>query len=452
MDLAMLWSPARWGLRVRSALTAAGVVAVVVLFGGIVMMAMLYRSLYGSVDSFAVARVGEITGRLRTTPVAGLDPGLLSTAGRIEAVRVLDSTGAVLLESPESAGLGRMTLPSGTVTGWEAPGDNDMRVSARQVTGPDGQLTVLAVVSGEPVEDALHEVAIALALGGPLVVLAAAAATYGLVGRSLRSVEEIRARVAEIGAGELSQRVPVPPSRDEIAGLATTMNEMLVRIEAAHRAQQRFLSDASHELRSPLATLRAGLDLAVSHPEAADEQLFTGALLPEAIRMQQLIEDLLTLAAADERGMTLRRTDVDLDDIAATVVAAVRGRRGLRIGTRLPPVRSIGDPHALTRLLRNLLDNAITHANKRILVSLIESSDHVDFVVDDDGPGVPVAQRDRILERFVRLQDDRSRDSGGTGLGLAIAAEIVAAHHGRIHVEDSPLGGARLRVRLPLAP
>ncbi|WP_405136377.1 sensor histidine kinase [Nocardia sp. NBC_01388] len=452
-DLEIVWSPSLWGVRVRSALTSAAVVAVVVLLGAVVMLSLLYRSLYGSVDSPALARITEITGQLGTFAPDELDPVLLTATSHIETVQVFDSDGVLVRGSAGAPSRPLVAVPvSGGVTGLSVQGNSDLRVSARTVRGRSGTFTVLASVSAEPVEDALKDVSLGLALSGPIVVLAAAAATYALVGRSLSSVEAIRARVADIGTLALSQRVPVPAARDEIARLATTMNDMLARVEAGHSAQRRFLADASHELRSPLATLVAGLELAHEHPDAADDALLGSTLLPEAVRMQKLIEDLLTLAAADEHGLVLHPTDVDLDDIAATVVALVRSTCSAQITVRLQPVRMIGDPQALTRVVRNLVDNAVTHARSAVTVTVARTDTTAQVVIDDDGPGIPDADHVRVFDRFVRLQDDRARTSGGTGLGLAIVAEIAAAHHGTVHIGRSPSGGASLEVVVPLRP
>ncbi|MFI1920303.1 sensor histidine kinase [Nocardia sp. NPDC020380] len=454
-NLEIVWSPSLWGLRVRSALTAGAVVAVVVLLGAVVMLSLLYRSLYGSVDSAALARITEITGQLRTTTPDELNPMLLTATSHIEAVQILDSTGMIVRYSAAAPERPLTTVPAaGAVTGLSVQGNSDLRVTARTVHGAAGVFTVLAAVSAEPVEDALEDVALGLALSGPIVVLAAAAATYALVGHSLSSVEAIRARVAGIGTSALSQRVPVPATRDEIARLATTMNEMLARIEAGHTAQRRFLADASHELRSPLATLVAGLELAHLHPDTVDEALIGSMLLPEAERMQKLIDDLLTLAAVDDHGLTLRTAEIDLDDVAATVVALTRRTGTKEVIARLEPVRLVGDAGALTRVMRNLIDNASTHARSTVTVTVTLNADDItaQVVIEDDGPGIPDADRLRVFDRFVRLQDDRARSSGGTGLGLAIVAEIVAAHHGTVAIGRSPLGGARLSVVLPLCP
>ncbi|RMI30567.1 sensor histidine kinase [Nocardia stercoris] len=443
----ILRHPARWGLRARSALTAAAVVTVVVVFGAIVLLTLLYRALYGAADSYALGRIGEISDRLHTTAPADLPEVLLAPDSHVEVVQILDASGAPVRSTPGAPGRALITIPdSGAVTGVRA--ENDLRISARSAHTPT-PYTVLVAVGTDPADDVLRAIVGGLAVSGPIVVLAAAAATYRLVGRSLSSVEAIRSRVADIGTSQLSQRVPVPAAADEIARLATTMNGMLGRIEAGHTAQRRFLADASHELRSPLATVIAGLELARDHPETVDTAMIESTLLPEALRMQHLVDDLLTLAAADDHNLTLRHTDVDLDDIGATVLDLVRHTTSIELSGRFEPARVSGDPRALTRVVRNLVDNAVIHARSTVTVRTVAGAAGAQLVVDDDGPGIPAAERNRVFDRFVRLADDRARATGGAGLGLSIVAEIVAAHHGTVRIDDSPLGGARLTVTLP---
>jgi signal transduction histidine kinase len=246
----------------------------------------------------------------------------------------------------------------------------------------------------------------------------------------------------------LADRVPVPTQRDEISALAVTMNEMLARLEAGHRAQQRFLSDASHELRSPLATIISGLEVAEAHPELLDAELTVDTLLPEAHRMRVLIEDLLLLARADEQSLVLRKEEVRVDELAKLEAARV-GRDGctIHIATFAAPL--IGDRAAISRVIRNLVENAARHAKSRIDIDVGSRGSNVTFTVSDDGPGIPVAERARVFERFVRLDSDRARSGGGTGLGLAIVAEVVAAHGGTVNIEDTRGGGTTVTVALP---
>ncbi|WP_083865350.1 sensor histidine kinase [Nocardia brevicatena] len=445
-------SPARWGLRLRSALLSAAVVGVVLALGAVALLWMVYRSLLDSVDVAASGHAADLAMHLRDRAPSEVSARLFAPASPVEIVQVVDSTGGVVRASEGAPEHPLVSIPSsGHVTGLAIESEDDLRVTIRPANGPAGDFRVLVAAAGEPVENAVKKVAVGVALGGPIIVAVAAAATYGLVGLSLSSVEAIRRRVAGIGTDRLGERVPVPIARDEIARLAATMNSMLDRVEAGYLAQRRFVGDASHELRSPLASLIAGLELARDHPAEFDHRLVTATLLPEAERMRLLVDDLLTLAAADEHGLTLRHTDVDLDDLAAEAVARLRSEGGHHVVVNLQPTRMTGDPRALARVIRNLVDNAAVHTVSVVSVTTaLVAADRAHVIVDDDGPGIPAAQRFRVFDRFVRLQDDRARDTGGTGLGLAIVAEIVAAHHGTVSIEDSPFGGARLVVDLPL--
>jgi signal transduction histidine kinase len=266
----------------------------------------------------------------------------------------------------------------------------------------------------------------------------------------MQSVDDIRSRVADITTSDLAERVPVPGSRDEIAALAVTMNEMLARIEAGHDAQRRFVGDASHELRSPLTTIISALEVAVTHPEVLSGELATSTLMPEALRMKTLIDDLLLLARADERGLDMSHEDVDLDDLAAAELDRLRRGAELEVVADVQPARVTGDSAALSRVLRNLLDNATRHAVSRVALSVGQVDGAVLLEVCDDGPGIAPADRRRVFDRFVRLDQDRSRSGGGTGLGLAIVREIVVAHGGRVTIGDGIGSGTAVTVQLPL--
>jgi signal transduction histidine kinase len=213
------------------------------------------------------------------------------------------------------------------------------------------------------------------------------------------------------------------------------MNRMLDRLERAYAQQKQFIADASHELRSPIAALRQNAEVELAHPGSVTN--LAAVTHEETARMQALVEDLLLLARADERA--LRRRPIDLDELirAEDPTADIR------------PIRVEADEAALRSVLHNLGENARRHARSRIAWTATESDGHVVVHVDDDGPGVPEADRERIFERFVRLDLARSRRDGGSGLGLAIVAEVVAAHAGTVEVTDGPLGGARFTIRLP---
>ena len=236
----------------------------------------------------------------------------------------------------------------------------------------------------------------------------------------------------------------------EIARLAATMNDMLDRVEGSQLQQRRFVSDASHELRSPLAALRTRLEVELRQPDP-DWSSAAAAAVDDAARMQRLVEDLLLLARSDDGQLPIRRTLVDLDDVVFDVVAEV-DRGPISVETSEVSAGLVeGDADHLRRVLRNLVENALRHASSTVSISLAEVEGRVMCFVDDDGPGVPEAAREVVFERFIRLDDARSRDEGGSGLGLAISSEIVAAHGGRLAVGEAPLGGARFGLELPSA-
>lgn len=443
-----------WGIPARSAAVSAVVVSGALLLAGAGLDGFLYRSLLAGVDYASAERVRDVAKELESEPPAGLDGALFSTDQRVVAVQLIGPDGRVVKRSRSAP-----STPLVPVTAFDfhlrralsddaVAGDN-MRVSGQRVATPAGDYTVLVGGGSQAVEATARTVALLLACGAPIVIAMAAGATFWLVRRSLRSVDAIRARVAEISSSDLAERVPVPDSRDEIAALAVTMNQMLSRIEAGHRAQQRFVGDASHELRSPLATIISGLEVAEAHPELLDAELAVNTLLPEAQRMHTLIEDLLLLARADERKPLRRKEELALDDIAEVEAARARREARCEIDADIRPARCTGDPMAISRMVRNLLENAVRHANSRVTLAVTSSDGTVFLTVSDDGPGIPPADRTRVFERFVRLDSDRARSGGGAGLGLAIVAEVVAAHGGTVMVDDRPGGGTRMSVSLP---
>ncbi|HEX4560102.1 MAG TPA: HAMP domain-containing sensor histidine kinase [Mycobacterium sp.] len=445
-----------WGISTRSAVVSATVVFVALALAGAFLVLVLYRSLLSSVDDGAAGRVRDIVAALALDKPSELDATLLTTDQRVVAVQIIDANGTVVGRSdsaPDTPLIPVTSFGSTMRTGIpdnESP-DNDMRISGQTVDTATGRYTVLAGGGSESAETTVRTVTMLFAVAAPIVIGVAAAASYRLVKRSLRSVEAIRNRVAEISSSELDERVPIPPQKDEISALAITMNEMLTRVEAGHAAQRRFVGDASHELRSPLATIISALEVAHDYPELLDDELKTGSLIPEAHRMQALVEDLLLLARADERGLTIHADSVYLDVIAEGDAARVRRDRGLHVHTELEATRLVGDVNGICRVLRNLLDNAVRHAKSRIEITVAARGDQVVLAVGDDGPGIPAADRLRVFDRFVRLDTDRSRMGGGTGLGLAIAAEIISAHNGAIVIDERPGGGTLVTVTLPAA-
>jgi signal transduction histidine kinase len=247
--------------------------------------------------------------------------------------------------------------------------------------------------------------------------------------------------------------VDEPGTNDEVHRLARTLNDMLARLNLAQASQQRFISDASHELRSPLAVLRQYAELLRDHPERVEGGELARVVLDEGARLESLVQGMLVLARADEAALHLDRRDVDLDDLLLEEAKRLRGVEGLDVRTTgITAVRVRGDRALLSQMVRNLVDNAARHSRARISLSVRRGAESATLVVSDDGPGIAPDDRERAFERFVRLDPGRAREHGGSGLGLAIVAEIVRAHGGTARIEQSvELGGARLVVKLPAA-
>ncbi len=320
---------------------------------------------------------------------------------------------------------------------------------SQSVDTPTGRLTVVAGVPVDEVQQSVDAVRRSLLWGLPALVAAVAAFAWLSVGRALRPVEAIRSEVEAITASQMHRRVPEPTSDDEIGRLARTMNAMLGRLQGAALRQRQFVSDASHELRSPVAAIRTDVEVALREGDGADWPAVGQAVLAEEERLERLLADLLVLAADDERGAG---PPCEVDVVAVVRAEADRGRRvPVEVEVAGAPGPVAGSADALGRVVANLLDNAARHAHDRVVATVEAPGDAptVRVVVDDDGPGIPEADRERVFQRFTRLDDARTRDDGGAGLGLAVVRSIVTRHGGRVCAEAAPLGGARLVVELP---
>lgn len=448
-------SPSRWTVRTRSAVASTLVVALCLVLAGGALLLVLFRSLEGSAQAMGASRAAQLIDQLHTESPAELDKAMLATDSQVGVVQVVDQTGKLVAQSagsPDKPLANR--VPPGTtesVGRVQIGQDWDLWVTAAGTRTPWGPITVLVGADREPVEEVITTVASLLAVGVPIVLALVALGTYRLVGAALQPVERIRARVTSMASGKLAERIPVPAADDEVTRLAVTMNDMLEQLQANQEAQRRFVSDASHELRSPLASITASLDLAHQRPDLLDQSLIDDLLLPEAQRMHSLVEDLLLLARADELTGPTNRVDVDLDDTVLAEAERVRSLTHLKVITDVKAARVSGDPGALSRLVRNIVDNATRHAKEVIRLECAVVGGYARVAVSDDGPGLPDADRQRVFGRFVRLDTPRDRQAGGAGLGLSIVAQIVEAHHGTVTVGDTPGGGARFVVELPLA-
>lgn len=429
-------------MRVRTTAGAVAVVGVALVVGAVALVLVLRANLTGNVRAAAELRAGEIAATLAAgTPSLAVDPP------DEQVIQILDRAGRVVAASANVAGEPALVrLAPGETAIIHTPVDEDdfVAVAAR---APDGRTVIVARALADALETTQMLVYL-LAAGIPVLLLVVGVTTWRVVGRALAPVAAIGREVDAISAAELHRRVPEPGARDEIGRLAATMNRMLARLHGARDAQRRFVSDASHELRTPTASIRQHTEVALAHPDRTTVAGLAEPVHAEALRLQRLIDDLLLLARADEAGLASRRVPVDVDDLV--FAEAERLRPVTRVDTgRVSAGQATGDPGGLRRVVRNLADNAARHATSMVAFAVAEQDGVVTLTVDDDGPGIPPAERTRVLDRFVRLGDARARDDGGSGLGLAIVAELVAAHGGAVVITEAPLGGARVVVTLP---
>ncbi|MEU9931467.1 MULTISPECIES: HAMP domain-containing sensor histidine kinase [unclassified Streptomyces] len=477
-------------VRARAAIGATLVVAVALVAAGLAVLLVLRANLIDQADLQAEVAAREVAGQLATgTPYGELE----LDDEEDHPVQVTDEEGRAVVVSKDLRAItgtgtsGVTPVPSASAGASPSPGDGDdaddadddddgsrpgrgevssddpdfsdgtatvdgttadYRFAAVEATTPDG--VTLTVYAGAPLaaeQEAVNTVRGAMLTGLPLLLVVVAAVTWLVTRRALRPVEGIRREMAAITASEdLARRVPEPGSRDEIAALARTTNETLTVLEASVERQRRFVADASHELRSPIASLRTQLEVAEAHPELLD---LPGAVA-DTVRLQVLAADLLLLARLDA-GEKPGSATVELGALVREEVSQRTGDR-IAVGVEVPQGGAFevnGSRGQLSRVIGNLLDNAQRHAEGIVAVSVAADGRGVRVEVRDDGAGVPEDERERIFERFVRLDDARSRDDGGAGLGLAIARDVASRHGGTLTVDRAAEGGAAFRLWLP---
>ncbi|ASQ94417.1 HAMP domain-containing sensor histidine kinase [Streptomyces sp. 11-1-2] len=317
----------------------------------------------------------------------------------------------------------------------------------------DAKLRVYVVVLPYTAEENTKITDRLLLRAGLVSLVLIAAAAYFAVRIALRPVEAIRVLTASVTASDPRERVTVPATGHEITALATTINSTLQRLDNAAAQQRRFVADAAHELRSPLTTLLASLEVALAYPERTDWPAAATTAARQTRRLQALAEDLLLLARLDTRTPIADPETVDLTALASRLTEQYPlTERPLTLTCdSAAPAHAHGSPDEYERLLRNLIDNAARHAAHRVQITIRNQDAWVVLTVHDDGPGVPTEDAERIFERFVRLDDARSRDHGGTGLGLAIARDLAHRHQGTLTLTPRTLG-ACFQLRLPQAP
>lgn len=319
------------------------------------------------------------------------------------------------------------------------------------------------IVAGEslaPLQATFTSVIIELLIAMPIVLLFGIFISYWLAARAFAPITRLTCVARSIKAGDLHQRVPVPRARDEVQNLALTFNEMIEYLEHAFARQRRFVADASHELRTPVAAIRSMTDAALGRKPSTDDNEYSPALRKinaESERMGDLIDDLFVLAAADEGRIVLERERVRLDRLAAdvaTMLEPLAGEHGITVEVQAhEPVEVVGDDARLMQVIINLMDNAIAYTDAGGQVRLTVGSKHATafLSVRDSGSGISEEHLERVFERFYRTDPARSRASGGNGLGLAIVDWVVRAHGGKVSVESQVGQGSTFTVDLPLA-
>jgi signal transduction histidine kinase len=444
-----------WSIRVRLTLAALVIVVATLAVGGASLVWLLHSSLTDGLVTSATTEAGNVGGLISQGPLPQELPVRSGTA-----VQVVNAEGVVLAASADLEGrkaVASVRPPVGALVpvpaGVPLPGDEHNGIAVATTVSTDkGNLTIYAVSSRDQAEDSVHDLELALAIVLPILVVVSTVLVWILAGRAMRPVESIRREVSDISVSDLHRRVPVPPVDDEIARLASTMNAMLSRLEAATDRQRQFVSDASHELRSPLATVITVLEVARARPESADWPSVAATAEAEAGRLGQIVDNLLLLARSDEGQLVPGHEPVDLDELVLAEGERLRAQDRVTVDLRgLGAGRVLGDREQLGRVLRNLADNAERHAAGTVTFEVNNTGDWVEVVVADDGPGIPEGERQRVFERFTRVDQARDRPAGGAGLGLAIVGEVVAAHGGSVVVTDSAVG-ARVVVRLPAEP
>ncbi len=438
----------------RLTLAATLVTALAVLLAG----SWLVRTVEGSLTSRVRSEGESRLATIRTAILAGRPPEdvVLDAAADGGYLQIVVD-GRVVASSPGGAQLPPLysLTPSGDVIRID---QSPMTLTRELVHAPEaGEVQLLAASPLDPVRRSVDAVQEGLAVSFPLLVGAVGLLAWVLAGRALRPVEAIRAEVEAITGSTLDRRVPVPRSGDEVARLAQTMNAMLDRLEDASTRQQRFVADASHELRSPVAAIRTELEVAQRTAGPDDWPAVAARLLGEEARLEAVITDLLLLASLDEVVAGPEPVVVDLAELAHEEARGRAPADGVAVRVDAPaPVLVRGNRVQLRRALANLLDNAVRHARADVQLSVRDRDGHARVLVDDDGAGIPEADRERAFERFTRLDGHRARtDSGalgaGAGLGLSLVRSIADRHGGTARVETAPLGGARLVLDLPLS-
>lgn len=449
-------------IRARLTLIFVLAIAVILTFTGVALVSLVHRSLLHQASSQIDAAMEQTQERLATATVSSKRVLVLATVGDVvvqvtntSATKVWAASSAIeaapVLAAPvsDAASASGLTIHFIRNARTEATLPELSSGEVTTITTTRGPGLIFGFVYGGAIEHSVRVLLISLLISFPLLLLMSGGLIWLGIGLALAPVESIRRRVDAIAAQDLTERVPVTGGDDEIARMARTVNAMLDRLESASKFQQEFVSNASHELRSPLTTLLATTERAAVDPDNANWSEVADVIMREGRRLDGIIGDLFWLARHDEDRTDAEREDVDFDDLLYEEATRVRSMSDLIVDTSMVhPTRVIGDPAMLKRMIRNVVDNAMRYAQSELRFEARYDGDEAVVVVSDDGDGIDVDQSARFFERFTRADSARSRQSGGTGLGLAIVTEIVIRHGGSARFVKVANGSTiELRVR-----
>jgi len=443
------------GLSLRARLMALGVtgVALALALGSFVLYAVLTVTVNGAVDDGALTSARAIAAMVDNNTV----PDPLPVSGS-QVMQVVDSSGAVVRASVSadrltpllrSAELAKALAGERiSVPGARAGLAGTLRVMALRAGTASSRSSIIVAVPVNEIEQSQRVLANTLLATYPPLVLIMALFAWRVIGWTLRPVEMLRAGAARISGSDQDERLVVPESADEIRALAVTLNDMLDRLAAARRRQRAFVADSAHELRSPLTSMRTQLEVAQHLGEGGE---LAADLLADVTRLAALVEDLLLLARAggDARPPS-KRESLEVRALLVATAGRYADARVLVSAADGPAVYASANAEELARVLANLVDNAVRHASTGVVLDVRVEGGLAVLTVMDDGPGIPAGERERVFERFARLDDARDRDAGGTGLGLAIVRELLRRSDGSISLQDNPRGpGLAAVVHLP---
>jgi two-component system OmpR family sensor kinase len=449
----------RLPIRMRVTFAFTSVMAVVLAVVGMFVYLRLGDELDATIERGLRSRAGDVTALVQQADSGLAQSGRSPLTERGENLaQILDTSGHVIDSTPT---LGKRPLLSpaqraqavrGTILVTSTPGDQPARLLATPVHAQGADVVVVVGQDLEARDRAVGNLGRLLLLGGPVVLLLSALAGYLALGAALRPVDSMRRRAAAIRDSELGERLPVPPAQDEIRRLGDTLNAMLARLESAFARERTFVSDASHELRTPMAILKTELEVALARPRS-NEQLESAlrSAAVEADRLVQLAEDLLVIARSDQGRLPISRGHVDAVEILEVVRKRFANRaQDQRVTLTVadaPGVRLDADHVRLEQAVGNLVENALRHGGKNVQLTAVQRAETVELHVSDDGAGFPEGFIATAFERFTR--GDPARGRGGSGLGLAIVAAIARAHGGEAGASNAVGGGADVWLSLP---